>query len=114
MPISRYSSSHRLGLSMSPQRQDDIMDIDSGDSDASLDYDVPRRKGKGKAPKKKDKGKGKVTEVSVIPGQSKAAVDFSSGECSRRICRSPTHGRRPMSGLGIRSRRMSLGVSKLQ
>ena len=43
------------------------MDVDSGESDASLDYDVPRRKGKGKAPKKKDKGKSKVTEVSAIP-----------------------------------------------
>ena len=43
------------------------MDVNSDESDASLDYDEPRRKGKGKAPKKKDKGKSKVTEVSVIP-----------------------------------------------
>ena len=42
------------------------MDVDSGESDASLDYDAPKRKGKGKAPKKKDKGKSKVTEVSTV------------------------------------------------
>lgn len=45
------------------------MDVNSDESDASLDYDEPRRKGKGKAPKKKDKGKSKVTEVSVITGR---------------------------------------------
>ncbi|KAF9793443.1 Ssl1-like-domain-containing protein [Thelephora terrestris] len=48
---------------MPPRRHDDIMDVDSEGSDASLDYDGPRRKGKGKAPKKKDKGKSKVTEA---------------------------------------------------
>ena len=54
-----------LFLPMPPRRQDDIMDVNSDESDASLDYDEPRRKGKGKAPKKKDKGKSKVTEVSL-------------------------------------------------
>jgi len=53
-----------LFLPMPPRRQDDIMDVNSDQSDASLDYDEPRRKAKGKAPKKKDKGKSKVTEVS--------------------------------------------------
>lgn len=53
---------------MPPRRHDDIMDVDSGDSDASLDYDEPRRKGKGKAPKQKEKGKGKATEVSRNSG----------------------------------------------
>jgi len=61
--ISKSYLDHALSLPMPPRRQDDIMDIDFGDSDASLDYDEPRRKGKGKAPKKKDKGKSKITEV---------------------------------------------------
>ena len=56
---------------MPPRRQDDIMDVDPDESDASLDYDAPRRKGKGKAPKKKDKGKGKFTEVSIPPAHSR-------------------------------------------
>ena len=70
---------------MPPRRQDDIMDIDSGDSDASLDYDVPRRKGKGKAPKQKDKGKGKLTEVRMIPGRLKVVVDSSSRAHERYV-----------------------------
>jgi hypothetical protein len=101
-----------LFLLMPPRRQDDIMDVDSGESDASLDYDEPRRKGKGKAPKKKDKGKGKVTEVSVTPGQ---LARFSFGKIlMREAFRLPTHGRHPSSGLGIQSKKMSLEVSKLQ
>ena len=64
---------------MPPRRHDDIMAIDSGESDGSLDYDEPRRKGKGKAPKKKDKGKGKVTEVGITPRQSEPA--FPLDEC---------------------------------
>ena len=60
---------------MPPRRQDDFMDVNSDESDASLDYDGPRRKGKGKAPKKKDKGKSKVTEVSLLPGRLKSATD---------------------------------------
>ena len=50
------------------------MDLDSGESDASIDYDEPRRKGKGKTAKKKDKGKGKVTEVSTHPAERSNTV----------------------------------------
>ena len=63
---------------MPPRRQDDIMVVNSDESDASLDYDEPRRKGKGKAPKKKDKGKGKVTEVGIISGRLKSVTGPSS------------------------------------
>ena len=62
---------------MPPRRQDDIMDVDSDESDASLDYDAPRRKGKGKALKKKDKGKSKVTEVRITPGRLNFGTDPS-------------------------------------
>jgi len=65
-----------LCLPMPPRRQDDIMDVDSDESDALLDYDEPRRKGKGKAPKKKDKGKGKVTEVGITPRPSEACLSL--------------------------------------
>ena len=59
---------------MPPRRDDDLMDLDSGESDASIDYDEPRRKGKGKTAKKKDKGKGKVTEVSTHPAERSNTV----------------------------------------
>ena len=68
-----------LELPMPPRRQDDIMNVDSEESDASLDYDEPRRKGKGKAPKKRDKRKGKVTEVRITPGRLKPATGSSFG-----------------------------------
>jgi hypothetical protein len=64
---------------MPPRRHDDIMDVDSEGSDASLDYDGPRRKGKGKAPKRKDKGKSKVTEVSRNPKRLNFVIDPLSG-----------------------------------
>ena len=65
-----------LCLPMPPRRQDDIMDVDSDEFDALLDYDEPRRRGKGKAPKKKDKGKSKVTEVGITPRPSEACLSF--------------------------------------
>ena len=104
-----------LSLSMPPRRQDDIMDVNSEESDASLDYDEPRRKGKGKAPKKKDKGKNKVTEVSVTHGRLKPIMGPSPwDEHSRERLRLPMHGRHPTLGLGIQSRRMNLEAFRLQ
>lgn len=91
------------------------MDVNSEESDASLDYDEPRRKGKGKAPKKKDKGKNKVTEVSVTHGRLKPIMGPSPwDEHSRERLRLPTHGRHPTLGLGIQSKRMNLEAFKLQ
>ena len=83
LSISNLALIKTLSSPMPPRRQDDIMDVDSDDSDALIDYDEPRRKGKGKAPKKKDKGKSKVTEVSAIPGRLGLSTNPPSlGGCS--------------------------------
>ena len=87
------------------------MDIDSNESDASLDYDEPRRKGKGKAPKKKDKRKSKITEVSTVPECSQIPFGIDTHEKSFRL---PTRGRHLTLGLGTQSKKMSLEVCKLQ
>ena len=61
------------------------MNVDSDESDASLDYDVPRRKGKGKALKKKDKRKGKVTEVGITSGRSQPASPLDEYSQERHL-----------------------------
>jgi hypothetical protein len=83
---------------MSPQQDNDFMDVDS-DSDASMLGGSSRTKGKGKGKtlgKRKDKGKAKANDVRVLldlkkaSNKSVAAIHLGGiihtylGSCSRR------------------------------